>query len=60
MDGKDSPEKDLTTWSIPVPRALDALVEEAVRRGIYMTKSDLIRDAVRRLLDQGRKTVSPD
>ena len=42
--------KDLTYWNIPVPRALDQAVEEAVKRGMHVSKSDLVRDAVRRLL----------
>jgi len=42
--------KDLTYWNIPVPRALDQAVEEAVKRDMHVSKSDLVRDAVRRLL----------
>jgi len=42
--------KDLTYWNIPVSKALDDAVEEAVRRDMYVSKSDLVRDAVRRLL----------
>jgi len=42
--------KDLAYWNIPVPKALDQAVEEAVKRDMHVSKSDLVRDAVRRLL----------
>ena len=42
--------KDLAYWNIPVPKALDEAVEKAVKTDMYVSKSDLVRDAVRRLL----------
>jgi len=54
-----SNEKDLTNWNIQVTRILDEAVEEAVRRDMHVSKSDLIRDAVRRLLreiEEGERT----
>jgi Arc/MetJ-type ribon-helix-helix transcriptional regulator len=42
--------KDLTYWNIPVPKALDEAVERAVKSDMHVSKSDLVRDAVRRLL----------
>ena len=42
--------KDLTYWNIPVPKALDEAVERAVKKDLHVSKSDLVRDAVRRLL----------
>ncbi len=42
--------KDITYWNVPVPKALDDAVEEAVRQDMHASKSDLIRDAVRQLL----------
>ncbi len=44
--------KDLAYWNIPVPKALDEAVEKAVKTDLYISKSDLVRDAVRRLLEE--------
>jgi hypothetical protein len=42
--------KDITKWCIPVTIALDKEVEKAVAKNSHITKSDLVRDAVRQLL----------
>ena len=39
-------------WNIPVPKVLDDALEEAVRRDTHSTKSDFVRDAVRRRLEE--------
>ena len=39
-------------WSIPVTKALDEAVEKAVQSNMHVSKSDLVRDAVRQLLKQ--------
>ena len=44
--------KGLVYWNIPVTKTLDEAVEEAVRQDMHVSKSDLIRDAVRRLLQK--------
>jgi len=44
--------KDLKYWNIPVTKTLDQAVEEAVKVDMHVSKSDLIRDAVRRLLKE--------
>ena len=44
--------KDLAYWNIPVPKALDEAVERAVKSDMHVSKSDFVRDAVRRLLGQ--------
>lgn len=44
--------RDLAYWNIPVPRALDEAVEKAVKIDLHISKSDLVRDAVRRLLKE--------
>lgn len=44
--------KDLRYWNIPVTPTLDDAVEEAVRKDTHVSKSDLVRDAVRRLLSE--------
>ena len=44
--------KDKANWNIPVPRVLDEALEEAVRRDTHSTKSDFVRDAVRRKLEE--------
>lgn len=48
MDNK----KRSTHWNIPVPKVLDDALEEAVRRDMHSTKSDFVRDAVRRRLEE--------
>lgn len=39
-------------WNIPAPKSLDELLEQAVKNQIYSTKSDFVRDSVRRRLEQ--------
>lgn len=45
-------KKMSTRWNIPVPKVLDDALEEAVRRDMHSTKSDFVRDAVRRRLEE--------
>jgi Arc/MetJ-type ribon-helix-helix transcriptional regulator len=42
--------KTHVNWNIPVPKALDTALEVAVKEQVYSTKSDLVREAVRRRL----------
>ena len=44
--------KDMKYWNIPVTSTLDDALEEAVRKDTHSTKSDFIRDAVRRKLEE--------
>ena len=44
--------KIVKRWNIPVPVVLDEALEEAVRLGTHSTKSDFVRDAVRRRLEE--------
>ncbi len=37
-------------WRVWVPEAMDRAVEELLERGVYATRSELVREAVRRLL----------
>ena len=46
--------KDKVVWSIQVPKALDDEVEEVVKKGIHMTKAELIRVAVKLYLQKLR------
>jgi len=46
------PAKNVTFWNISTPKSLDRAVEKAVKIGMYSTKSDLVRDAVRRILKE--------
>jgi metal-responsive CopG/Arc/MetJ family transcriptional regulator len=41
-----------TFWCIISPKTLDDALEKAVQEGTYRTKSDLVRDAVRRRLEE--------
>ena len=47
-----SKKKGNTRWNIPVPHTLDEALEEAVRLDTHSTKSDFVRDAVRRKLEE--------
>ena len=44
-------EKALTNWNVQVSKCLDDALEEAVNKDTHNTKSDFIRDAVRRRLE---------
>ncbi|GAH88820.1 unnamed protein product [marine sediment metagenome] len=48
MDGKE----DLTYWSVPVNISLNKALEEALKLAGYRTKTEFIRDAVRRRLEE--------
>lgn len=39
-------------WNIPVPKPLDEAVEEAVATDMYASKSEFVRDAVRKELER--------
>jgi Arc/MetJ-type ribon-helix-helix transcriptional regulator len=45
-------KKNRVNWNIPAPRALDVALEEAVEKDTHSTKSDFVRDAVRRQLEE--------
>jgi Arc/MetJ-type ribon-helix-helix transcriptional regulator len=47
-----SRRKQLVYWNIPVPKALDKAVEDAVDYDSHVSKSDLIREAVREKLEK--------
>jgi hypothetical protein len=42
---------DKTKWCIPVTNALDLAVEKAVAEDSHITKSEFVRDAVRKQLE---------
>lgn len=44
--------KEKRRWNIPVPQTLDDAVEKAIVLDTHMTKSDLIREAVREKLEK--------
>jgi len=43
---------DLTYWNIPVSRLFNKALEEAITLAGYRTKTEFIRDAVRRRLEE--------
>jgi Arc/MetJ-type ribon-helix-helix transcriptional regulator len=43
--------KDKTKWCIPVPNALDVALEQAIAKDSHISKSEFVRDAVRRKLE---------
>ena len=50
--------KDLVIWSIPVTRALDKELEIMVREDMHVSKSDLVREAVRDKLQKMRTSLA--
>jgi Arc/MetJ-type ribon-helix-helix transcriptional regulator len=53
-----SKNKEKTKWSIPVSKTLDDAVERAIDLDLHSTKSDFVRDAVRKRLEEmGFKNV---
>jgi len=46
--------KEIRYWNIPVPAELDDKVEEHIKKNLHVSKAELIRDAVRRLLELER------
>jgi Arc/MetJ-type ribon-helix-helix transcriptional regulator len=44
--------KQLVYWNVPVPKPLDKAVEDAVNCDSHVSKSDLIREAVREKLEK--------
>ena len=47
-----SKEKKTVNWCIPVPIEFDNRVEKSLETDSHATKSELVRDAVRRLLKE--------
>ena len=45
-------EQQTAIWGIQVPKRLDDLLIEALKDSIFSNKSDFIRDAVRRRLEE--------
>ncbi|MGQ9624558.1 MAG: ribbon-helix-helix domain-containing protein [Candidatus Bathycorpusculaceae bacterium] len=45
-------DRDIAFWNVHAPRVLDDAVEAAVRQRWYKTKSEFIREAVRRELER--------
>jgi len=39
-------------WNIPVPKPMDDAVEEAVSKDMHASKSEFVRDAVRKELER--------
>ena len=45
-------KQEKTNWNIPVPRTLDDALEQAVTLDSHSSKSEFVRDAVRRRLEE--------
>jgi len=45
-------EKKTRNWCIPVPKVLDDALEKAVEVDSHSSKSEFVRDAVRRRLEE--------
>ena len=55
------PRQKLLNWCIPVTPRMDELVEELVRKRVYVSKSNLVRDAVKEKLEKfGLKLTEED
>ena len=50
MSERKPSDKRLRIWQIPVTETLDKLLDAAVRVDTHVSKSDLVRDAVREKL----------
>jgi len=50
-----SKERKTVNWNVVVSVEFDRQVEEAVSQGVRASKSELIRDGARRLLERERK-----
>jgi Arc/MetJ-type ribon-helix-helix transcriptional regulator len=50
-----SKERKMVHWNVVVSQRFDQEVEAAVSRGIRASKSELIRDGARRILERERK-----
>lgn len=44
-------KKERVSWNIPVPKTLDEALEKAVSVDSHSSKSEFVRDAVRRRLE---------
>ena len=44
--------KKMTRWNIVVTRKLDRALEQIVDQGMHSTKSDFVRECVRRKLEE--------
>jgi Arc/MetJ-type ribon-helix-helix transcriptional regulator len=45
-------KKERKNWNIPVPKTLDDALEHAVTMDSHSSKSEFVRDAVRRRLEE--------
>jgi len=45
-------ENGVSVWGVQVPKKLDRLLVKAVKTSTFANKSDFIRDAVRRRLEE--------
>lgn len=45
-------QKEKTNWNIPVSKVLDGALEEALKSDSHSSKSEFVRDAVRRRLEE--------
>jgi Arc/MetJ-type ribon-helix-helix transcriptional regulator len=51
--------KDLIRWDLKVPHVLDEQVKRAIDQGLYASKSELVRDAVRKILESWKEKPKP-
>jgi Arc/MetJ-type ribon-helix-helix transcriptional regulator len=45
-------KQETTYWNVPVPKALDEALEQAIRQNWHRTKAEFIRELVRRELEK--------
>lgn len=45
-------ENNFVSWNLQVPKPLDAALEDAVKKDTHSSKSEFIRDVVRRELEK--------
>jgi len=45
-------ENEVTYWNVPVPKALDKALEQAIKCDWHRTKAEFIREVVRKELEK--------
>lgn len=55
---KNSVNKSVKRWNVPVPEHLDIQLEEYISKDGFKTKSEFIRTAVRDRLEEERKKMT--
>lgn len=50
-------KKGMNIIQVRIPRGLVTTMDKTVRNGIYVNRSDFIRDAMRKMIDERERTL---